>query len=174
MRKIVSILSFVLLTLLFMSSCDNNAPKYVIGVSQCSEDSWRAKLQEELVMATYFNEGVELRFTSAHDDSQLQEKQIDSLVNSGIDLLIVSPNQVDNLTNAIGKAFAKKIPILLYDRKTNNDNYTAFMGADNYVIGEMLGQYLAGKLGGKGCVVEIGGLKALLLHRNAMRGLPMR
>lgn len=159
MRKIVSILSFVLLTLLFMSSCDNNAPKYVIGVSQCSEDSWRAKLQEELVMATYFNEGVELRFTSAHDDSQLQEKQIDSLVNSGIDLLIVSPNQVDNLTNAIGKAFAKKIPILLYDRKTNNDNYTAFMGADNYVIGEMLGQYLAGKLGGKGCVVEIGGLK---------------
>lgn len=159
MRKIVSILSFVLLTLLFMSSCDNNAPKYVIGVSQCSEDSWRAKLQEELVMATYFNEGVELRFTSAHDDSQLQEKQIDSLVNSGIDLLIVSPNQVDNLTNAIGKAFAKKIPILLYDRKTNNNNYTAFMGADNYVIGEMLGQYLAGKLGGKGCVVEIGGLK---------------
>lgn len=159
MRKIVSILSFVLLTLLFMSSCDNNAPKYIIGVSQCSEDSWRAKLQEELVMATYFNEGVELRFTSAHDDSQLQEKQIDSLVNSGIDLLIVSPNQVDNLTNAIGKAFAKKIPILLYDRKTNNDNYTAFMGADNYVIGEMLGQYLAGKLGGKGCVVEIGGLK---------------
>lgn len=159
MRKIVSILSFVLLALLFMSSCDNNAPKYIIGVSQCSEDSWRAKLQEELVMATYFNEGVELRFTSAHDDSQLQEKQIDSLVNSGIDLLIVSPNQVDNLTNAIGKAFAKKIPILLYDRKTNNDNYTAFMGADNYVIGEMLGQYLAGKLGGKGCVVEIGGLK---------------
>lgn len=159
MKKNVLILFCAILALLFMSSCDNNAPRYVIGVSQCSEDSWRAKLQEELVMATYFNEGVELRFTSAHDDSQLQEKQIDSLVNSGIDLLIVSPNQVDNLTNAIGKAFAKKIPILLYDRKTNNDNYTAFMGADNYVIGEMLGQYLAGKLGGKGCVVEIGGLK---------------
>lgn len=159
MKKNVLILFYAILALLFMSSCDNNAPRYVIGVSQCSEDSWRAKLQEELVMATYFNEGVELRFTSAHDDSQLQEKQIDSLVNSGIDLLIVSPNQVDNLTNAIGKAFAKKIPILLYDRKTNNDNFTAFMGADNYVIGEMLGQYLAGKLGGKGCVVEIGGLK---------------
>ncbi len=110
-------------------------------------------------MATYFNEGVELRFTSAHDDSRLQEKQIDSLVNSGIDLLIVSPNQVDNLTGAIGKAYAKKIPIILYDRKTNNEKFTAFMGADNYLIGEMMGQYLAGKLGGKGNVVEIGGLK---------------
>ena len=148
-----------LLALFLVSSCGERTPKYIIGVSQCSEDSWRAKLQDELIMATYFNEGVELRFTSAHDDSRLQEKQIDSLVNSGIDLLIVSPNQVDNLTDAIGKAYAKKIPVVLYDRKTNNEQFTAFMGADNYHIGEMLGQYLAGKLGGKGNVVEIGGLK---------------
>lgn len=152
-------LAACLLALLLVSSCGESTPKYIIGVSQCSEDSWRAKLQDELIMATYFNEGVELRFTSAHDDSRLQEKQIDSLVNSGIDLLIVSPNQVDNLTNAIGKAYAKKIPVVLYDRKTNNEQFTAFMGADNYHIGEMLGQYLAGKLGGKGNVVEIGGLK---------------
>lgn len=159
MKKSIASLTAILLTVILICSCSNNTPKYVIGVSQCSEDSWRAKLQDELVMATYFNEGVELRFTSAHDDSRLQEKQIDSLVNSGIDLLIVSPNQVDNLTQAIGKAYAKKIPVVLYDRKTNNEKFTAFMGADNYLIGEMLGQYLAGKLGGKGNVVEIGGLK---------------
>lgn len=158
MRKNICFWVVVMLTL-FIYSCDNSAPKYIIGVSQCSEDSWRAKLQDELIMSTYFNEGVELRFASAHDDSQLQKKQIDSLVSSGIDLLIVSPNQVDNLTEAIGKAYAKKIPVILYDRKTNNEKFTAFMGADNYLIGEMLGQYLAGKLGGKGNIVEIGGLK---------------
>lgn len=152
-------LAACLLAIFIVSSCGEKAPKYIIGVSQCSEDSWRAKLQDELIMATYFNEGVELRFTSAHDDSRLQEKQIDSLLNSGIDLLIVSPNQVDNLTNAIGKVYKKKIPVILYDRKTSDEQFTAFMGADNYLIGEMLGQYLAGKLGGKGNVVEIGGLK---------------
>lgn len=152
-------LAACLLALFLVSSCGERTPKYIIGVSQCSEDSWRAKLQDELIMATYFNEGVELRFTSAHDDSRLQEKQIDSLLNSGIDLLIVSPNQVDNLTNAIGKVYKKKIPVILYDRKTSDEQYTAFMGADNYLIGEMMGQYLAGKLGGKGNVVEIGGLK---------------
>lgn len=152
-------LAACMLAIFLVSSCGEKAPKYIIGVSQCSEDSWRAKLQDELIMATYFNEGVELRFTSAHDDSRLQEKQIDSLLNSGIDLLIVSPNQVDNLTNAIGKVYKKKIPVILYDRKTSDEQFTAFMGADNYLIGEMLGQYLAGKLGGKGNVVEIGGLK---------------
>lgn len=158
--KINMLLIASVLVAFFVSSCGKETPKYIIGVSQCSEDSWRAKLQDELIMATYFNEGVELRFTSAHDDSQLQEKQIDSLLNSGIDLLIVSPNQVDNLTNAIGKVYKKKkIPVILYDRKTSDEQFTAFMGADNYLIGEMMGQYLAGKLGGKGNIVEIGGLK---------------
>lgn len=158
LKRNVLLIASVLLVFL-VSSCGDKAPKYIIGVSQCSEDSWRAKLQDELIMATYFNEGVELRFTSAHDDSRLQEKQIDSLLNSGIDLLIVSPNQVDNLTNAIGKVYKQKIPVILYDRKTSDEQYTAFMGADNYLIGEMMGQYLAGKLGGNGNVVEIGGLK---------------
>lgn len=158
MRRFIY-LSIVAILAVMLNSCSDSTPKYIIGVSQCSEDSWRSKLQDELIMATYFNEGVELRFTSAHDDSRLQEKQIDSLVNSGIDLLIVSPNQVDNLTEAIGKAYAKKIPVILYDRKTNSEKFTAFMGADNYLIGEMLGQYLVSKLNGKGNVVEIGGLK---------------
>lgn len=148
-----------LIMLCVTTACSSYEKKYVIGVSQCSEDSWRSKLQDELIMATYFNKGVELRFTSAHDDGKLQEQQIESLVNSGIDLLIVSPIQEDNLTEAISKAYAKNIPVILYDRKTNNEQFTTFMGADNYLIGEMLGQYLAGKLHGKGNVVEIGGLK---------------
>lgn len=46
-------------------------------------------------MATYFNDGVTLRFVSSNDDSELQQRQIDSLAASGIDLLIFSPNQVD-------------------------------------------------------------------------------
>lgn len=144
------------------ASCTGDSPRYVIGVSQCSEDSWRSKLQEELVMATYFNEGIELRFTTAHDDSKLQEQQIDSLAHSGIDLLIVSPNQVDNLSEAIGNVRKAGIPVILYDRKiskTSADDGYYFMGADNYLIGEMLGRYIAGRLGGKGNIAEIGGLK---------------
>lgn len=142
-------------------SCSSDSTRYVIGVSQCSEDSWRYKLQDELHMATYFNEGVELRITSAHNDSKLQEQQIDSLLHSGIDLLIVSPNQVDNLTDAIGKVRKAGVPVILYDRKISKksglDYY--FMGADNYLIGEMLGRYTVSRLNGKGNIVEIGGLK---------------
>lgn len=139
-------------------SCGNGGDDYIIGVSQCSEDSWRQKLKEELEMATYFNEGVTLRFVSANDDSRLQERQIDSLASSGIDLLIVSPNQVDLLSDEIDKVYDDGIPVILFDRKTNSSKYTAFVGADNFQVGEMIGHCLAEKIGGRGNVLEIGGL----------------
>ena len=131
---------------------------YVIGISQCSEDSWRQKLKEELEMATYFNEGVTLRFVSANDDSELQQRQIDSRAESGIDLLIVSPNQLDRLSDEIDKVYDAGIPVILFDRKTDSPKYTSFVGTDNFQIVEMIGHFLAGKLGGKGNVVEIAGL----------------
>lgn len=144
--------------LILLASCTPQR-QYNIGVSQCSEDSWRGKLTSELEMSTYFYEGVNLTFTSAHDDSELQERQVDSLVAAGIDLLIISPNQQRQLSKAIDNAFDKGIPVVLFDRKTGSDKYTSFMGADNYEIGFMLGEYAVQHLGGKGAIVEICGLK---------------
>ncbi|MDD5891704.1 MAG: substrate-binding domain-containing protein [Bacteroidales bacterium] len=146
-------------SILSVLSCTERADNFVIGVSQCSEDSWRKKLKEELEMATYFNEGVTLLFTSANDDSQLQQRQIDSLAASGIDLLIVSPNQYDLMSAEIDKVYDAGIPVIMYDRKTNSSKYTSFVRADNFQIGEMIGHCLAEKIGGRGNVVEIGGLK---------------
>lgn len=155
----VSLFICTLTTLFALTSCSHKTREYVIGVSQCSDDSWRTKLHSELEMATYFNEGVQLRFATANDDAKVQSKQIDSLVNIGLDLLIVSPSQVNGVSDAINRAMEKKIPVILYDRKTEEQKFTAFMGADNILIGEMLGEYVAGQLGGHGNIVEISGLK---------------
>lgn len=146
-------------TILSVLSCAGRADEYLIGISQCSEDSWRQKLKDELEMATYFNDGVTLLFASANDDSQLQQRQIDSLAASGIDLLIVSPNQYDLMSDEIDKIYDAGIPVIMFDRKTNSSKYTSFVRADNCQIGEMIGHYLAEKIGGKGNVIEIGGLK---------------
>ena len=75
-------------------SCSEKRPQHIIGVSQCSEDIWRHWQNSEMQMETNFHEGVELRFASAYDNSERQSQQIDSLVESGIDLLIVAPNQL--------------------------------------------------------------------------------
>lgn len=147
----------LLTTLSLLSSCVEQHKKYVIGVSQCSKDSWRAKLETELEQSTYFNEDVEIIMCNADDNMERQSSQIDSLVNLGVDLLVVSPQQVDKLSQAISHAEDKNIPVILFDRKSNSKTYAAFMGADNYKIGKMMGEYAAAKLGGQGCIVEIGG-----------------
>jgi len=151
-------LSYLFL-LLVCFSCSKSKPKYVIGVSQCSEDIWRNKLNDELRRGAYSYDGTELLFVSANDNDQKQIEQIDQFVNDDIDLLIVSPNQVATISPAIDRAYDKGIPVIVFDRKTNSKKFTAFIGADNAGMGREMGEYVASRLGGKGRVVEIRGLK---------------
>ena len=145
--------------MLLLTACTRQERQYVIGISQCSEDIWREKQNAELRMGTYFHDGVELRFASAYDSDQRQIEQIDSLVASGIDLLIVAPNQVATISPAIDRAYDLGIPVIVFERKTNSKKYTAFMGADNYEMGRLMGEYIATRLNGQGKVMEIMGLK---------------
>ncbi|MBR4191350.1 MAG: substrate-binding domain-containing protein [Prevotella sp.] len=144
---------------LVMMACSEKKREYIIGVSQCSEDIWRSWQNSEMQMEANFHEGVELRFTAAKDDSQRQIQQIDSLVDSGIDLLIVAPNQRASVTPAINRAFDKGIPVIVFERKTDSQKYTAFVSADNYEMGHQMGGYIVIRMSGKGQVLELLGLK---------------
>jgi ABC-type sugar transport system substrate-binding protein/DNA-binding response OmpR family regulator len=144
---------------LLLTACTSPRPKYVIGVSQCSEDIWRDKLNNELKIGTYFHDDVELQFVSADDSDEKQIEQINQFISDGINLLIVAPNQVATVSPAIDKAFDQGIPVIVFDRKTNSQKYTAYIGADNFDMGRLMGEYIATKLNGKGRVLEIMGLK---------------
>ena len=147
----------ILLTASLLAGCSDSRKTYVIGVSQCSEDSWRKKLVSELKQSTYFHDDISLEIRTADDDIVQQRQQIEELVDRNVDLLIVSPQKAESLSESIKKATDKRIPVILFDRKSDIDNYTAFMGADNYAIGKMLAEYVAGQLGGQGNIVEIAG-----------------
>ena len=148
----------LLLMLPLFLSCGGSAKKqYVIGVSQCSEDVWREKLNEELRIAALYYNNVDLRIKSAYDDVKLQTEQINSFVDEGVDLLIVAPGQV-SISPAIDRAYEKGIPVIIFDRRTRSDKYTAYIGADNKEIGSSMAEYLAGALPGSGRILELCGL----------------
>ena len=153
LKKLLLIISAALL----LSACGGGKKSLVIGVSQCSNDIWRTKLNDELEMAARIS-GVQIRFVSADDNSYRQMEQIREFVREGVDLLVVSPNQTSTITSAVEEAFDAGIPVILFDRKIDSDKYTAFIGADNVEIGRMMGQLMADLLEGEGQVVEIQGL----------------
>ena len=140
-------------------SCSGNKVKYRIGVSQCSADVWRDKQNSELKLGTYFYDNIELKFAAAYDSDERQVQQIDSLLNDGIDLLIVAPNQVQTISPAIDRAYDKGIPVIVFERKTSSQKYTAFISADNYEMGRVMGEYIVSRLHGQGTVLEIKGLE---------------
>lgn len=148
----------IILSALLLTACGGGKKSLVIGVSQCSDDIWRTKLNEELSLAAGIND-VRLVFSSADDDSQRQMAQIRKFVKDGVDLLIVSPNQSHTITPAVEEAYDAGIPVILFDRKIDSPKYTAFIGADNVEVGRIMGQFIADYLGGKGKVVEIQGLE---------------
>ncbi len=152
-------LSFLFLTSCALASCSGGKAKYRIGVSQCSDDIWRDKQNAELRMGAYFHDNVELKFAAAYDSDERQVQQIDSLVESGIDLLIVAPNQVNTISPAIDRAYDKGIPVIVFERKTSSQKYTAFISADNYEMGRVMGEYIVSRLHGQGTVLEIKGLE---------------
>ena len=148
---------FVLATVLV--SCSGGKVKYRIGISQCSDDIWRDKQNAELRMGAYFHDNVELKFAAAYDSDERQVQQIDSLVNDGIDLLIVAPNQVQTISPAIDRAYDKGIPVIVFERKTSSQKHTAFISADNYEMGRVMGEYIVSRLHGQGTLLEIKGLE---------------
>ena len=169
-RKLHLIIYVAIIVLL--TGCAQQPRKYVIGVSQCSEDTWRDKLNDELKMGEYLNDSLIVKLASSNDDNMLQNKQVNQFIDEGVDLLIVSPNQLSAISKAVERAYDKGIPVILYDRKTNSDKYTAFIGCDNYTIGKSMGTFIAHQLQGKGRIVEIRGLEgsspALERHRGFM------
>ena len=153
-KRLFLLISAVLL----LSACSGGKKPLVIGVSQCSDDIWRTKLNDELAMAARMD-GVSIRFSSADDNSWRQMEQIREFVNQRVDLLVISPNQAITIMPAVEEAFDAGIPVILFDRKIESDKYTAFIGADNVEVGRTMGHFLADVLGGKGQVVEIQGLQ---------------
>ena len=143
---------------LSLAACKQQPKKFVIGVSQCSEDIWRDKLNDELKMGEYLNDSIIVKLASSNDDNVLQNKQVNQFVDEGVDLLVISPNQLSAISKAVERAYEKGIPVILYDRISNTDKYTAFIGCDNYHIGKSMGTFIAQKLQGKGRIVEICGL----------------
>lgn len=156
---------------LSLSACKSDKASYVIGVSQCSNDEWRIQMNREIQREALFFPNTKLVIKSANDNSRQQIQDIQSLLDQKVDLLIVSPNEAEAITPIIEKAYEAGIPVVLVDRKIKSSHYTAYLGADNYEIGRRIGDYIQERLGRKGKIIELTGLKGSTPAEERHQGL---
>lgn len=132
---------------------------YRIGVSQCSEDDWRRKMNDEIEREVMFHNDAQVEIRSADDSNEKQIADIRYFMENNFDIIIAAPNEAEAITPIIKEAYESGIPVLLFDRNINGDTYTSFQGVDNQGIGWSAAHYARHLAGDGGKVIEIHGLK---------------
>lgn len=131
------------MALLALTGCSSHY-KYKIGVSQCVGGRWREKANNEMLSAQHlYDNDVKVIIKNADNNNERQCLQIDSLVDEGVDLLVVSPNDYHALDRSLQRARKKNIPIVFFDRITAMKDYAAYIGGDNVEAGRKMGEYAA-------------------------------
>lgn len=130
---------------------------YKIGVSQCSEDDWRKKMNEEINREIMLHEDAVVEIRSADDSNEKQIADIQYFIENDFDILIVAPNEAEALTPAIRKAYESGMPVITFDRDINGDSYTARIVVDNDGLGRSAAEYALHLTGKDTRALEISG-----------------
>ncbi|ARK13579.2 substrate-binding domain-containing protein [Fibrella sp. ES10-3-2-2] len=142
-----------------LTGCQSTTPEktYRIGFSQRTEaDTWRRTMRAIMNRELSFSPEVDFIVKDAGGQSEQQIRQIQELLEQRVDLLIVSPNAALPITPVVEQAYQQGIPVIILDRRTASDQYTAYVGADNVDVGRTAGMYANQLLQGNGNVIEIG------------------
>ena len=139
MRNII--ISTIVL-LFFLTGCSTHQKQYRIGVSQCLDDAWRQKMNNEMERELLLYPDMTLSHRIAYGSNELQCAQIDSFIAEHVDLLIVSPNEAEAVKPAVTRAYRAGIPVIVADRRVPGDEWSAFIGGDNYLVGQLMAEWL--------------------------------
>ncbi len=170
--SILSALVFSTIALLFLSCEEQREEKFVIGFSQCvANDAWRHAMHEEMFRELSFYPNLSLEIKDAEGNNDLQIAQIREFQKQGVDLLIVSPNESEPITPIVEEVFRSGIPVIVVDRKINSNQYSAYIGGNNYEIGYTAGQYLRNIFDKEIKILEIWGLRGSSPAKDRHQGL---
>lgn len=145
---------------LALAGCRGSQPaRHLVGFSQCNlGEPWRVAMNAEVAARAKDFPDLEIVYADAQQDNAKQVADVETFLRQRVELLMISPNEAKPLTPIVDRVFKAGIPVIVIDRGLEGDNYTVFIGADNYQIGREAGEHIAALLNGNGRIVEMRGL----------------
>ena len=149
--------------------------KIVIGVSNgYVGNNWRNQMLEDLLASfeEYKEQGLvdELVVKNAGLGVEDQIAQIRSLIAMDVNLLMIDPNDEDELNGVIEEAHRKGITVIAFDQPVSSP-YAINVVIDQQMWGEKLAEWLCEKLNGEGKIVLINGLEGHPANENRLIGI---
>jgi ribose transport system substrate-binding protein len=170
MKNYLKVFIYLLLVLIVACSGEKKEYKYEIGfVISTLNNPFFVKLKEGAVDAAKLN-GIKLSVLDSQNDAIKELNNVESLVVSGVDLIIINPTDSDAVSSAIKLANNNKIPIITVDRNASQGEVVTYIASDNVQGGRLAADLIYELLKGKGKVVEIEGIPGTSAARERGRG----
>ena len=166
-KKWIALLLAAVMTMAVLAGCgkqeatdgeNSGSGKLKIGVSYYAlSGEYNANLKS--AMQSYFDEAgladkVELSVTDAGGDANTQNSQLENMIASGVNAIILIPGDATAQAVMVEEAHAQNIPVIELCTKTEAEDYrTSFVGSDDIVAGRMLMEYLGDLVDGKGDMI---------------------
>ena len=166
-KKWMALLLAAVMTMAVLAGCgkqeatdgeNSGSGKLKIGVSYYAlSGEYNANLKS--AMQSYFDEAgladkVELSVTDAGGDANTQNSQLENMIASGVNAIILIPGDATAQAVMVEEAHAQNIPVIELCTKTEAEDYrTSFVGSDDIVAGRMLMEYLGNLVDGKGDMI---------------------
>ena len=110
---------------------------------------------QEGMQAKAKEDGFDLNIQDARQDVGTQSDQIDTFIQQGVDLILVTPVDTDGVGAAVGRAEAAGIKVVAVDASAAGAS--AEVTTDNTMAGQLACEALVQKLDGKGNILIVDG-----------------
>lgn len=114
--------------------------------------------------------GHDLIVLDSQDNPAKELGNVEDLLVKGVDVLLINPTDSDAVVSSVKAANRSKIPVVTLDRAANGGNVVSHVASDNVLGGEMAGNFIVEKLGGKGKAVELEGIPGTTAARDRGTG----
>ena len=146
--KLKTTVSALCAAVLAVTCCASSAYAAKVGVSMPTQSlqRWNQDGQNMKAMLEQSGHTVDLQY-AGDNDIPTQVNQIENMIASGCDILVVASIDGSALTEVLKGAKEKNIPVVSYDRLImNSDAVSYYATLDNTRVGNLQGQYIADQL----------------------------
>lgn len=170
MKNIFKVFIYILLVSIVACSGEKKEYKYEIGfVISTLNNPFFVKLKEGAVDAAKLI-NVKLSVLDSQNDAIKELNNVESLIVSRVDLIIINPTDSDAVSSAIKLANNNKIPVITVDRNASQGEVVTYIASDNIQGGRLAGDLIYELLEGNGKVVELEGIPGTSAARERGRG----
>ncbi len=146
----------LLFALLSLVCCNRTTKKQIAVIPMGSSHIYWVSAHAGAVKAAR-EENVDIIWNGPPTESDFSgELQIvENMINQHVDAICLAPIDRKALANAVDRAAAAGIPVIIWDSPVDSQNFVAQIATDNYAAGGLAAERMGEILKGKGRIVEV-------------------